>query len=55
MKKITSKSSTKKIELNDILLSNFQNYLQHCHFIWTLEVKLKTKWVITGSWEHLVY
>ena len=33
----------------------FPNYVQHPHFLSTLDVKLKTRWVITGSWEPLVF
>jgi hypothetical protein len=33
---------------------HFQNYVQHTHFLLTLDVKLKTRWAITGSWEPLV-
>jgi hypothetical protein len=43
------------------LLSNFCvisfNFMQskwHPHFLSTLDVKLKTRWAITGSWEPLV-
>jgi hypothetical protein len=35
-------------------MDNIQNYLCHSHFLYTLEVKLKTMWAITGSWEPLV-
>jgi hypothetical protein len=33
---------------------NFLNYVKHPHFLSSLDVKLKTRWAITGSWEPLV-
>ena len=39
---------------NDLWVAHFQNYVQHPHFLSTLDVKLKTRGAITGSWEPLV-
>ena len=35
-------------------LTHFQNYVWHLHLLWTLEVKLKTRWVIAEPREPLV-
>jgi hypothetical protein len=35
-------------------MAHFQNYVQQPHFLSTFDVKLKTRWAVTGSWEPLV-
>ena len=54
--KITSKSFVQKFELKWYLGGPLSKLcVTPPFFLSTFDVKLKTKWAITGSWEPLVY
>jgi hypothetical protein len=54
-KKITSKFVAQKFELKWSFGGPLSKLCVTPHFLSTLDVKLKTRWAITGSWEPLVF